>query len=435
VLVIDEQSQPGGQIYRSVERINQKQPAWAGLLGADYLHGAKLVQDFRGSGASYMPGTLVWNIEPGKVWHVKDDTAGSVSTGRVLLATGAIERPMARPGWTLPGVMGAGGAQVLLKTSGLVPSSDAVLLGNGPLLYLLAAQIVKAAGTIQAIVETVPASRYIEAAPHLAASIGAGYLSKGLKMLLSLQRQGVKVYRGASSLEILGDSRAEGVRFQIGERSLSLSSSTVILHEGVIPNQQMTRLANCEHRWDHAQRCFVASSDKWGNTSAEGLMIAGDGAGIAGALAAEESGRLAALEAAHALGRLTDEQRDRLARPARARHDMLTRGRRFLEVLYAPSEIVPRSDDTIVCRCEEVTAGEIRAVVSRGGHDINQVKSYLRCGMGPCQGRMCGPTVNALIAAEQAVEPEDVGYFRIRPPLKPLPLQALANSDVGEALS
>ena len=161
-------------------------------------------------------------------------------------------------------------------------------------------------------------------------------------------------------------------------------------------------------------------------------MIAGDGAGIAGAWAAEIGGRLAGLEAARAAGQLDAAARDAQAKALRTRHRALTQGRSFLEVLYAPSAPVPQDAETIVCRCEEITAGQIREAVAIGGLGPNQVKSYLRCGMGPCQGRMCGPVVSAIIAEARGVSADEVGYFRIRPPLKPIPLAAIANADLGD---
>lgn len=433
VLVLDEQSAPGGQIYRQVERITRDEPARGVTLGPDYLHGAELVREFRGSGADYLPEALVWQIEPGRVWYLKDEVVDSVVAGRILMATGAIERPMTRPGWTLPGVLSAGGAQILLKTSGLVPAPDAVLMGNGPLLYLIANQIMKAGDRIQAIVETVPSWRYVEAAPHLPSALGAGYIGKGLKMLLGLRRAGVRIYRGAAGLEVLGEDRATAIRFRHKGREVTLQTGTVILHEGVIPNQQITRLANCAHHWEAGQQCFVPDHDEWGNTSIEGLIVAGDSAGIGGAWAAESAGRLAALDAARALGKLTTAQRDERASVHRARYDALSRGRHFLEVLYAPSDLVQMADDTVVCRCEEITAGQIRDVVANGSLGPDQVKSYLRCGMGPCQGRMCGPTVSEIIAGTRGVSPDEVGYFRIRPPLKPIPLSAIAGAALDEA--
>lgn len=432
VLVLDEQTAPGGQIYRQVERITEREPARAEVLGPDYAHGAALVGEFRKSGADYLPEAMVWQIEPGKVWYLKNEQAVGVRAKRVLMATGSIERPMTRKGWTLPGVMSAGGVQILLKTSGIIPGPDTVLIGSGPLLYLIAGQILKAGGKLQAIVETVPSSRYAAAARHLPAAIGTGYLSKGVKMLLDLRRMGVRIYRGASDLEVLGEKAAEAVSFQHKGRKLTLATSTVVLHEGVIPNQQITRLTECAHKWNAAQACFVPETDVWGNASVEGLMIAGDSAGIGGAWAAEVGGRLAGLEAARAAGRLDEGSRDAKAQALLTRHRALTKGRGFLEVLYAPSAPVPQDNDTIVCRCEEVTAGQIREAVAIGGLGPNQVKSYLRCGMGPCQGRMCGPVVSALIAEVRGVSADEVGYFRIRPPLKPIPLSAIANADLGD---
>ncbi|MDO5641727.1 MAG: NAD(P)/FAD-dependent oxidoreductase [Paracoccus sp. (in: a-proteobacteria)] len=432
VLVLDEQSAPGGQIYRQVERISADEPARIAVLGPDYAHGAELVGAFRESGADYRPNALVWQIEPGKVWYLKDNIAVGAKAGRILMATGALERPMTRPGWTLPGVMSAGGAQILLKSSGLIPATDTVLMGSGPLLYLVAGQILKAGGRVQAIVETVPSARYLAAVPQLPTAIGTGYLSKGLRMLLELRRAGLRIYRGACDLEVLGTGKAEAARFSHKGRKITLNTDIVILHEGVIPNQQITRLTNCAHRWNSAQFCFEPETDGFGNASVEGLMIAGDGAGIGGALAAEAGGRLAGLEAARALGKLATEVRDERARPLQSRHRALTRGRGFLETLYAPSAPVPQDDDTIVCRCEEITAGQIREAVRIGATGPNQAKSFLRCGMGPCQGRMCGPTVTAIIADERQASCEDVGYFRIRPPLKPIPLSSLAGADLGD---
>jgi hypothetical protein len=162
----------------------------------------------------------------------------------------------------------------------------------------------------------------------------------------------------------------------------------------------------------------------------EGIAIAGDGAGIAGAEAARWRGVLAATAAVRKLGRLgshTDEQHawDALARSLR--------GRRFLDELYRPAEPFRRpSGETIVCRCEEVTASEISATVALGCQGPNQMKAFLRCGMGPCQGRLCGLTVGELIAAGRGVSPEEVGYFRLRPPVKPITVGELAGLPKSE---
>jgi bacterioferritin-associated ferredoxin len=158
-----------------------------------------------------------------------------------------------------------------------------------------------------------------------------------------------------------------------------------------------------------------------------GLTVVGDGAGIAGAEAAAERGRIAALGAAQRLGRIETALRDRDAATARATLLRFERGRRFLDTLYRPAKSfrIPQGD-TLVCRCEEVTAGRIRATVPLGASGPNQMKSFLRCGMGPCQGRLCGLTVAAVIADERGISPQEVGYFRLRPPVKPIALGELA---------
>jgi bacterioferritin-associated ferredoxin len=155
--------------------------------------------------------------------------------------------------------------------------------------------------------------------------------------------------------------------------------------------------------------------------------MAGDGAGIAGARAAEARGRLAGLHAAHALGRLDAAARDRAATAARAELARFSRGRAFVDAMYRPAEAMRiASGETIVCRCEEVTAQQIVDTVKLGCTGPNQMKSFLRCGMGPCQGRLCGLTVTELIARERGVSPEEVGHYRLRFPVKPITLGELA---------
>lgn len=435
VVVLDEQPTIGGQIYRHIERVVEAAPGRTAALGDDYLRGAALAQSFRASGADYQEGSLVWHVEGSILWYLRDGRSGSLKAGRILLATGAMERPLPVPGWTLPGVMTAGAGQILLKTAGLLPGQRTVLLGNGPLLLLLAQQLLAAGGTIDAIVETVPRARYLQALCHVPAAWGSGYLPRGLRMLRALRRAGVKFYRGAQDLRIEGKEAAEAVTFRMGARMVSLAASHVFLHEGVVPNTHFTRLLGCDHLWDVGQQCFRPVTDRWGNTSVEGIMVAGDSAGILGAVAAEDAGRVAALEAAHRLGRLDSSIRDEKAHPLLRRLENQARGRRFLDNLYAPTHRVPREPDIVVCRCEEVTAGEIRSAVRIGGHGPNQMKSYLRCGMGPCQGRMCGLTVTSLIADELKLSPQEVGYFRVRPPLKPVPLQAIAEACPTEEMA
>ena len=163
------------------------------------------------------------------------------------------------------------------------------------------------------------------------------------------------------------------------------------------------------------------------NSSVAGIAVAGDGAGIGDETAAAERGRIAALAAVRtlkpeALGSLPSEQG--------VRQEM---GRAFLDVLNrpAPAFRLPKGD-TIVCRCEEVTAAQVRDTAAMGCEGPNQMKAFLRCGMGPCQGRLCGLTVTELIAQQRDTTPAEVGYYRLRPPVKPITLAELASLPISE---
>ena len=350
-----------------------------------------------------------------------------MTAGALVVATGATERATPLPGWTLPGVMTAGAVQILLKVHGIV-EEDVVFVGSGPLLWLIASQMVAAGTPPRAVVETVPRSRQLTAARHLAGALRAGpYLTKGAAMLRAVKRAGVPVHRGARDIRIEGEAAAEAVSFVARGRRQRIETAHVALHQGVVPNQQITRLLGCDHRWEESQRCFVPVLDEHLESTVAGVFVAGDGSGIAGATSAALRGRLAAMRIAErATGTASPQRADVHAAIAQD-----GRVRPFLEALYAPSEDILAPDDaTIVCRCEEITAGQVREAARLGASGPNQVKSFLRAGMGPCQGRMCGLAVTEIIAAERGTSPAVVDYYRIRPPLKPLPLSELA--DMGE---
>lgn len=434
VTLLDEQPEPGGQIYRGVERAS---PALLGILGSDYAHGLDLVRAFRVSGVDYRPGSAVWQVTPDReVWFSRNGASALIRASAVIVATGAMERPVPVPGWTLPGVMTAGAVQILLKSTALRPTRRMVLIGSGPLFWLLAQQCAAAGIRPAAILDTNTGAAQLGALRHLGRGLrgeGWRYLMKGLRAVATAQRSGVPIFRAVHDVRIEGTDRVAAVAFRTGEQQHRMAADLVALHEGVIPSQQMTRAIGCAHVWDEAQRAFRPQTDLWGNSSVPGILVAGDGAGIGGARAAEHSGRLAALETLHRLGRLDTGSRDTLATAdlrGKAAH-LTVRG--FLDTLYAPREEILRpAGDVTVCRCEEVSAAAIRGVVQQGCPGPNQAKAFLRAGMGPCQGRLCGPVVSELIAAARGVPVADVGYYHIRPPLKPITVGELAALDVAE---
>jgi NADPH-dependent 2,4-dienoyl-CoA reductase/sulfur reductase-like enzyme len=426
-LLIDEQEAPGGQIYRAVERAPDSSP-----LGADYLAGLPLAAALRASGARYRPATTVWHIDPdGTLSLAAGGISETVTARRILLATGAIERPVPIPGWTLPGVMTVGAAQILLKTADLVPEGRAVLAGQGPLLYLAAVQLARAGAPPVALLETTPHANYHAAARRLAGLWpGRHVLGKGLGLMLAVRRAGIPVRRGVRGLRAVGRGWVEGVAWEGGE----IAADHLFLHEGVIPNIQISLALQLAHHWDEAQLCWRPVVDEWGRTSLPNIVIAGDGGGIAGAEAAALSGRLASLDAAAALGHIDVSERDRRARPIRAALAREQAIRPFLDALYRPgrSVLVPPEDDTIACRCEEVSVGRIRRAVRLGAPGPNQLKAFTRCGMGPCQGRICGPIVSAVIADTRGVPIAEIGTYRPRAPYKPITVGAIAGRGTAD---
>jgi len=160
-------------------------------------------------------------------------------------------------------------------------------------------------------------------------------------------------------------------------------------------------------------------------------LVAGDAGGIGGARAAEHGGRIAGWEALRHLGRIDAAGRDQTAAADHAGLAAHLAVRPMLDQMFAPREEILRpANEVVVCRCEEITAGDIRGVAARGCQGPNQAKAFLRAGMGPCQGRMCGPVVSELIASELDQPVADVGYYRIRPPLKPVTVGELAALEI-----
>lgn len=441
VLLVDENPAPGGQIYRSVTTSPVRDRT---VLGADYWRGAEIVARFERSQAHYAARCTLWSIGPDEtapegggfeIGLSLDGRARLIGARQVVLATGAQERPFPIPGWTLPGVMTAGAAQIALKSAAIVPAGRTVIAGCGPLLYLLAGQLAAAGAEIVAVLDTTARANWPKAMVALPDFLRSPYLAKGLKLMAQARRR-LHFVGGVTGLAAEGSRGLTSVRFARGAATGSIACDTLLLHQGVIPSVNLASAAGCAHDFDEAQHAFVPRLDEWLGSSVPGIAVAGDGAGIGGAESAALRGEVAALGAAERLGRIDAGERDRQAAPLRAELGRALRGRRFLDLLYrpAPQFLAPPSDETIICRCEEVTAGQVRDTATRlGVIGPNQMKAFLRCGMGPCQGRLCGPTVVELIAQANGTTPAEVGYYRLRPPVKPVTLAELAALPQTEA--
>ena len=425
--LLDEQPAPGGQIYRNIEAIPENTSKY---LGNEYQRGASLVHAVRESSVHYLNETSVWSLDSkGEIGILHNGEAKLITADQVLIATGAQERPVPFPGWTLPGVMNAGAGQILLKQSGIVPDNGVVLAGSGPLLLLLAWQYQRAGVEVKAVLDTQPLSNWFRAAPHLPKALLAHhYITKGLAYKRELKAAGIRTQHGIKDLRATGGDKIHAVEYICRNKLERIETPLLLVHFGLIPQIHLSQAAGCEHDWNDKQLCWQPVTDKWGSTDIDTISVAGDGSGIGGARTAEHAGRLAAFNMACRLGHISPKRRDKLAKKDLRwmKDDLLIRP--FLDAMFRPPKTMLRhpTNEEILCRCEEVTAGDIRRALDEGHRSPNEVKFFTRCGMGPCQGRQCASSVAQLIAYETRANPEKVQPYRVRTPVKPVNIKQMA---------
>ena len=427
VTMLDEQPSSGGQIYRNLGNMSADQ---AQSLGSDYITGKLLLKQLEQA----IDKKILTRISRTSVWSVTEEKEVSWSIdGRsycqkfdaIILATGSIERAMPIDGWTNPGVITVGAAQILIKTARYSPPSS-VLVGSGPLFYLVACQMLEMGNPPKALLETQNnfdlLKAFIQLRPNLTSLL---YLVKGLVMLAKLRFFGVKRIKAVRDVRIKSKGNAHIIEFSKAGTKSQIEAETVLLHAGVHPNIQITQALGLKHDWSQDNQCFEPRTDKFGRTSLKNIFVAGDGIKILGADAAKISGKCAALALLADNGFLNAKAD--LSRTLRS-HQKYVQIRKFLDVLYAPKDWYScPTNNIVICRCEEVTAGKIREAVKIGCLGPNQLKAYSRCGMGNCQGRYCGNIVVNLISEMVGQTPEETGYFRIRSPIKPVSLAEVAN--------
>ncbi|MDM7853251.1 FAD/NAD(P)-dependent oxidoreductase [Pseudochrobactrum kiredjianiae] len=433
VVLFDEQAALGGQVYRNIEHNSSRNADLTNVLGQDYRKGQLLAEAFRQEKITYRPYSSVWNVKnDGDLAFTQNNKATMFNASKVIIATGAMERPVPVPGWTLPNVMSLGAVQTLIKASALVPDKPIVIAGSGPLVYLVAIQLMRLGAPLRAILNTAPpVSQSLGYFPARVSAVRQ--LLKGLGWIYELKRGGVKIIN-AEKVAAEGACALETVRYECNGRGDRLEASFLFLHEGVIPNTQLTSALRCKHVFDDEISAWKPVTDQWGKTSVSCITVAGDGAGISGAAGAPAQGRLAALNAAFELGHISAEQRDTSAKPLFQELKQQRSLRRFINHAYRPTlSVRPLEDETIVCRCEEITAGTLRDHLNAGFTKIDQLKAFSRCGMGQCQGRMCASTVANLMSQTLNTTREDIHSYRIRLPVKPVSLEQwayLANTGI-----
>ncbi len=424
-LLIDEQDAAGGQVWQA--------PTPAGRPGSA-SEGETLRRRLAASGVRTAFSQRVWHIEPGFVVSTAGPAGTASSRAQALiLATGAIERHVPVPGWTLPGVIGLAAATNFLKAQGVLPGRRVVVAGVGPLLFQVAAQVLEAGGAVAAVIDLNSRTEWLAQARSLATR--PELLWKGFSWLARIRTAGVPVLSRHALRRIDGSEGVESVVAgtvdadwaPLPHQERSFQCDAVCLGFGLTPLTDASRLLGARHVYDPSLGGWTVESDADQKTSVVRLYACGDGAGILGAAAAPLRGRIAALAAARDLSRLTQADFAERVRPLRRD---LARTARF--GLAMAGLTMPRSgllqaitSETVVCRCEAVTRAALDRAIADGAVTINDLKAATRCGMGPCGGRSCEDAAAALIAARTGHSRERIGTGTARPPLRPLPLDSL----------
>lgn len=381
-LLVDEAARPGGQIWRGEPPASAR--PWMERLAR--------------SGAAVRTGAAIVDAPaPGRLLASSGDALLRVSYERLVLSTGARELFLPFPGWTLPGVVGAGGAQALVKAGAHFSGRRVVVAGSGPLLVAVAATLARAGAHVVGVAEQAPIGRLVAFGAGLWRQLGkigeaAGYASALV---------GVPYRTGAWVREALGGERLERVLVTDGRREWEWRCDVLACGFGLVPNLELPRLLGCATTVD------AVVVDPSQQTSLPRVFAAGEIVGAAGVEHALASGRVAGQAAAgrEAPRALLDERRReqdfgrRLARAFALRDEVKSLGR----------------SETVVCRCEDATLAAVE-----GAGSLREAKLHARAGMGPCQGRVCGSALGAL----RGFSPDTV-----RPPLLPVPAEILA---VGE---
>jgi NADPH-dependent 2,4-dienoyl-CoA reductase/sulfur reductase-like enzyme len=349
-----------------------------------------------------------------------------VRADAVLLATGGYEKVLPFPGWTVPGVLTAGGAQAMLKGTLAVPGRTAVVAGTGPLLLPVATGLAAAGVEVAALVESADPKAFARRTRALAAQ--PGKVAEGARYAAQLLRHRVKLLTRHTVVQAHGDDRLEAVtvaaldtdgRVRPGT-ARRIACDTLAVGHGMVPHTDLAETLGCRLDGTDVQ------VDDEQRTDVPGVWAAGETTGIGGAALSLAEGHIAGRSAA---ARLNGTEPDpRIWAPAAKARTKLREFFAALDTVYAPparwTDLV--TDDTVVCRCEEVTGGAIReAVDGLGAGDVRTVKLLTRAGMGWCQGRMCGPAVAGLAGCE--LTPSR------RPFARPVPLGVLARAGEAEA--
>ena len=441
VVLIDSAPKPGGQYFKQA-------PSQFQVEQNDPVHDkAKILfRKLAESSVTVYQNTLVWGIFESPIpgmWHLTlkgPDAPLRLDARTIILATGAYDSSIPFPGWDLPGVITAGAALTLVKNQHVLPGKKILLSGTGPLQLAAAATLHEGGADLFGVLESaqrlVPRGiRYLPAVWGQWARMkeGAGYI----KSLVS----GKIPYKvGWTVVEARGEDRVrEAVIARLGRDGKIIADSrqtiavdSIVLGFSLTPSTEFCRLLDCEMTYLKGRGGYVPRRNELLETSVPEVYAAGDCAGIGGAGMSMIEGRIAGAAVSNKLGKISDtvlQEQIRKDLALRAREEKFAQ---LLGDLFSPTDDLYRlaREDTIICRCEQITLKEVREAISFGAQSVGDVKSLTRSGMGNCQGRTCASIIAHILADETGRSVAESRYNSVRPPIHPLPMSVIEEYDL-----
>lgn len=446
VVVVDEQARAGGQIFR------QPPPEFAAgpVTPAGYSWGSQLIRASQDAERiTWRFGTTAYGVlrEEGSLRLAVHgaDGSGVITADRLLIATGAYDMPVAFPGWTLPGVMTAGGVQTLLKSQRLLVASRLVLAGSHPLLIVVADQLRRAGAQITEVAFARPVPSLRDGLRSLPALPGHGkLLAATARSLAGLLSSGTRISSRTIITRAHGDQAVTAVDLAPVDRAWRMTGPTrtlpaeaLVIGYGFLPSTELARQAGCAIRFDAALGGWIVVHDATMRTTLPAVFVAGEPAGVAGAEQSRAQGQLAALAIADDLRPASRPARQRQTRSARRQARAAARFSGTVQSLFQPRRdalTALATPDTIVCRCELITRAEVDDSLAANPYISTASAAKLQCrvGMGSCQGRYCESTLSSIISTTRGCTPAQAGYFNAQLPVKPVPVSALAALDTDQ---
>jgi thioredoxin reductase len=432
VLLLDEYARPGGQFFKhtgfSVDRTR---------LTREHDHGETLRGKLSHPRIRVQSGALVWGRFDDVLMIHRAGRTEAVQPKALVIATGAYDRPVAFPGWTLPGVISAGGAQTLAKTQWVKPGHRMLLAGAGPFLLPVAQSLLRAEVEIAALVEATKPMHWLRYAGSLWGQWPR--FAEAWDYKRELRRAGTPAIYGHKIVRALGERKVEAaviakvdrdwIAIPGTERTIAVDG--IATGYGFLPNIELAASSGCDLRYDAFARAWFVRCGQTMDTNVSGVFVAGEITGIGGSAVALAEGGIAGLSAAEHVGALSPKLAAERRRTFMRDRAHLDRFAGALNELFGPRAGLWEflEGETTVCRCEEVTAGAIAACIAEGCASTKAIKDWTRAGMGLCQGRMCRGMVSELIAAHRKVDLAIVPFPHVRPPIKPVPVSALLHSE------